>query len=112
MKPPYLYVIINGIIIIIATAYRFHHSGSENLISMKTPLSSEFASLSTTIEISNVVEEHPAAVDAALVCESEDRVVEVKHALVNDSEVAKVETEDVDEFIVSDSTYTSPQGII
>ncbi|KAL2513975.1 uncharacterized protein Fot_27946 [Forsythia ovata] len=79
---------------------------------MKTPPSSEFASLSTPIEISNVVEEHPAAMDAASVCESKDRVVEVKHVLVNDSEVAKAEVEDVDEFIVSDSTYTPPQGII
>ncbi|KAL2473307.1 hypothetical protein Fot_49043 [Forsythia ovata] len=79
---------------------------------MKTPPSSEFASLSTPMEISNVVEEPPAAVDAALVCEGEDRVVEVKHVLVNDSEVAKAEAEDVDEFIVSNSTYTPPQGII
>ncbi|KAL2523930.1 Protein of unknown function (DUF761) [Abeliophyllum distichum] len=118
MKPPYLYVIINGIIIIIAAASRFHHSESEpsvqseNLVSMKTPPSSEFASLSTPIEISNVVEEPPAAVDEALVCESEDRVVEVKHVLVNDSEVAKAEADDVDEFIVSNSTYTPPQEII
>ncbi|CAI9772856.1 unnamed protein product [Fraxinus pennsylvanica] len=123
LKPPYLYVIINGIIIIIAAASRFHHRESEpsvepeNLISVKTPPPLEFASIPTPTEISTVVEEPPAAVETALVCESEDGAVEVKDVVVNDSEVMEnddvAEAEDEDDFIVSNSTYsTPPQGTI
>lgn len=116
LKPPYLYVIINGIIITIAVASRFHHRESEpsveseHLISVKTPPSVEFTSIPTPTDISTVVE-------TALVSESEDGTVEVKHVVVNDSEVMEndgvAEAEDEDDFIVSNSTYsTPPQGTI
>lgn len=119
LKPPYLFVIVNGIIITIAAASRFHLGESEpsvqseKLISVKTPPSSEFASVPIPIEISTVGEEHPSAVETALACESEDRVIKVQHVAVNDSEVKNVaEAKDEDEFIVSNSTYTPPKEVI
>lgn len=96
LKPPYLYVIINAIIVVIIVSSRFHWSPSnqysvrsEHLISVKTPPPSYYESLSAQREIASVVQESMAA--AAY--DSEDRAVEVKHAVVHDSKVV-FETEE------------------
>ncbi|KAI3456326.1 hypothetical protein Pfo_012989 [Paulownia fortunei] len=126
LKPPYLYIIINGIIITIAVSSRFHQSQSEppavrseHLISVKTPPPSSFALLSAQPDISTVVEE-PAAAEV-VVTEFEDSVVELKPVMVNGSKVdfeteedIVVEAEAGDVFVDSTLTYnnTLPQEII
>ncbi|KAL0363322.1 UNVERIFIED_CONTAM: hypothetical protein Scaly_1287400 [Sesamum calycinum] len=134
MKPPYLYIIINGIIITIAASSRFHQSQSEqpaarseHLISVKTPPPSTFASFSAQMDIMSVVQQSTAAVDAEVVVSEveDDTVVELKPVMVNGSKIdvdikteeeivvaTQVEAEDV--FVDSTtSTYnTLPQKII
>ncbi|KAL8460329.1 hypothetical protein ACS0TY_031248 [Phlomoides rotata] len=118
MKPPYLYIIINGIIITIAASSRFHQSQPdpppnrpEHLISVQTPPAAAFESLP---DISNAVVESPAAAEVT-VPEIEDSVVELKPVMVNGSQV-DITTEDeilvqtVDEGedgdVIVDSTLT------
>ncbi|KAL0353146.1 UNVERIFIED_CONTAM: hypothetical protein Sangu_0895900 [Sesamum angustifolium] len=134
MKPPYLYIIINGIIITIAASSRFHQSQSEqpaarseHLISVKTPPPSTFASFSAQMDIMSVVQQSTAAVDAEVVVSEveDDTVVELKPVMVNGSKIdvdikteeeivvtTQVEAEDM--FVHSTtSTYnTLPQKII
>ncbi|XP_073279934.1 uncharacterized protein [Primulina huaijiensis] len=100
LKPPYLYVIINAIIVVIIVSSRFHWSPSdqsssvrsEHLISVKTPPPSYYESLSAQPDIASVVQESMAAA-AAVVYDSEDRAVDVKHVVVNGSKVV-FETEE------------------
>ncbi|XP_075483191.1 uncharacterized protein LOC142523323 [Primulina tabacum] len=119
LKPPYLYVIINAIIVVIIVSSRFHWSPSdqsssvrsEHLISVKTPPPSYYESLSAQPEIASVVQESMAAA-AAVVYDSEDRVVEVKHVVVNGSKVV-FETEEAvaeakDALVDSMLTYDPP----
>ncbi|KAK4399061.1 hypothetical protein Sango_1381600 [Sesamum angolense] len=130
MKPPYLYIIINGIIITIAASSRFHQSQSEqpaarseHLISVKTPPPSTFASFSAQMDIMSVVQQSTAAVDAEVVVSEveDDTVVELKPVMVNGSKIdvdikteeeivvaTQVEAEDV--FVDSTtSTYNTLQ---
>ncbi|KAL1537480.1 hypothetical protein AAHA92_29988 [Salvia divinorum] len=81
MKPPYLYIIINGIIITIAASSRFHQSQAEpaaarsdHLISVVTPPAEIFQPILP-----------PANVDAAEAAEEE--VVDLKPVVVNGSKV-------------------------
>lgn len=128
LKPPYLYIIINGIIITIAASSRFHQSHSseppaarsEHLISVKSPTPSNFASL-TDMNMNAIVEEPTAA--EVVVSEIEDSVVELKPVMVNGSKVdneteeeeveeemlvsAEAEGEAEDVFIDSTFTYNS-----
>ncbi|KAL0398656.1 UNVERIFIED_CONTAM: hypothetical protein Sradi_2208900 [Sesamum radiatum] len=134
MKPPYLYIIINGIIITIAASTRFHQSQpeqpaarSEHLISVKTPPPSTFASFSAQMDIMSVVQQPTAAAEAeVVVSEVEDAVVELKPVMVNGSkidvdikteeEIIVVETQAEAEDVFVDSTSstynTLPQKII
>ncbi|PIN10826.1 hypothetical protein CDL12_16573 [Handroanthus impetiginosus] len=122
LKPPYLYIIMNGIIITIAASSRFQHgqskpaaARSEHLISVKTPPPSSFASLSSQRDINTVVEESTATAEV-VVPEIEDPVVELTPVVVNGSKV-NIETEDVvaeteGEDVPADSTFaynTLPQ---
>ncbi|KAK6149856.1 hypothetical protein DH2020_017381 [Rehmannia glutinosa] len=128
LKPPYLYIIINGIIITIAASSRFHQSQSEpptvrseHLISVKTPPTSSFESISSPPDVRTFVAD-PMAAEEIVVSEFEDTVVELKPVTVNGSEVdveteeeiAAVEDEAGDVFV--DSTFkfnnTLPQEII
>ncbi|KAH6773743.1 hypothetical protein C2S51_012147 [Perilla frutescens var. frutescens] len=91
MKPPYLYIIINGIIITIAASSRFHQSQtepaavqSEHLISVKTPPPATFESISSPEDVTTSVPEPAAEV---VVSEVEDRVVDLKPVIVNGSKV-------------------------
>lgn len=125
MKPPYLYIVINGIIITIAASSRFHQSKpeppavrSEHLISVKTPPPVIFESLSAQRDINTAIEESAAEV---VVSEIEDRVVELKPVMVNGSQidigteeeiVVENETESGDVLVDSEFTYsTLPQEI-
>ncbi|XP_051125380.1 uncharacterized protein LOC127247540 [Andrographis paniculata] len=85
MKPPYLYIIINGIIITIAASSRFHRSQSEapagrseRLVSVKTPPSSSFASFSSQQYINSSSVEESTVVDEVVVSEIEEIVDELK----------------------------------
>ncbi|KAL0442820.1 UNVERIFIED_CONTAM: hypothetical protein Slati_2004700 [Sesamum latifolium] len=133
MKPPYLYIIINGIIITIAASSRFHQSQSEqpaarseHLISVKTPPPSTFASFSSQMDIMSVVQQPTVAAEAeVVVSEVEDTVVELKPVMVNGSKIdvdikteeeIEVETQAEAEDVFVDSTTstynTLPQKII
>lgn len=134
MKPPYLYIIINGIIITIAASSRFHQSQSEqpaarseHLISVKTPPPSSFASFSAQMDIMSVVQQPTTAVEAEVVVSEveDDTVVELKPVMVNGAKidfdikteeeiVVETQAEAEDVFVDSTtSTYnTLPQKII
>ncbi|KAL2455940.1 Protein of unknown function (DUF761) [Abeliophyllum distichum] len=122
-KPPYLYIIINAIIIIIAATSRFHQAStssqsipSERLVTVKTPPPMDLASFPVQPEISTVDE--PLLLD----WESENRIVEVKPVMVNGAKVdidqtgeeidADAELDEEDKFVISSSTYTPPHAII
>ncbi|KAL8032690.1 hypothetical protein ABFX02_13G112800 [Erythranthe guttata] len=112
LKPPYLYLIINGIILTIAVTSRFHHHGqpaepsspssaavrSHHLISVKTPPPSIYASsFSVQSDITTTAEDpspSPAAAEV-VVQEMEDdtHFVELKPVIVNGSMV-DIETDE------------------
>lgn len=91
MKPPYLYIIINGIIITIAASSRFHQSKAEpaavrsdHLISVKTPPEASFESLLAPAVVNTALLEPATEV---VVSEVEDKVVDLKPVMVNGSKV-------------------------
>lgn len=118
LKPPYMYVIINAIIVVIIVSSRFHWSPSEpsvrseHLISVKTPPPSYYESLSAQPEIASLVQESMKAA-AAVVYDSEDSGVEEKFVVsVKGSNVA-FETEEAvaeakDVLVDSMLTYNPP----
>ncbi|XP_057796358.1 uncharacterized protein LOC131012421 isoform X2 [Salvia miltiorrhiza] len=89
LRPPYLHIVINGIIIAIAVASRFRRIQpappvrSQHLISVKTPPPAYYVAYSPPPEVRDVVE----VPEAAAVYEREDRVVELKPVMVNGLEV-------------------------
>ncbi|XP_057764631.1 uncharacterized protein LOC130985587 [Salvia miltiorrhiza] len=92
MKPPYLYIIINGIIITIAASSRFHQSQtepaavrSEHLISVITPPAESFEPLSAPENVNTTAVPEPAA--EVVVSAVEDRVVDLKPVVVNGSKI-------------------------
>ncbi|GER53042.1 hypothetical protein STAS_30534 [Striga asiatica] len=96
LKPPYLYLIINGIIITIAASSRFQKSHSEqppaaqHLISVKTHPPASFEPFPAQMDVVAVVEEPAQAADAVaevVVSEIEDAVVELRPVMVDGSEV-------------------------
>lgn len=103
MKPPYLYIIINGIIITIAASSRFHQTKAEpaavrshdHLISVKTPPAATFESLLAPVVVNTAVAE-PAPAEV-VVSEVEDRFVDLEPVIVNGSKVDF--TADVDDLI-------------
>ncbi|CAA2968760.1 Hypothetical predicted protein [Olea europaea subsp. europaea] len=121
-RPPYLYLIVNGIIITIAASSRFHKVTSspsisyERLDSVKTPPPSDFASFPVQPEISAADER------SLLEDESENSVVEVKAMLINGAKVdidptgeeidADAEIGGEDKVVISTSTYIPPHTII
>lgn len=118
LRPPYLHIVINGIIIAIAAASRFCRSQpspparSQHLISVKTPPPAYYAAYSPPPEIREVVEVPEAAV---YVYEREDRVVELKPVMVNGLEVGADAEEELvagdegeDAFDGSTLTYNYP----
>ncbi|KAL7130123.1 hypothetical protein ABFS83_13G112800 [Erythranthe nasuta] len=109
LKPPYLYLIINGIILTIAVTSRFHHHGqpaepsspssavrSHHLISVKTPPPSIYASsFSVQSDITTTAEDPSPAPAEVVVQEVVDdtEVVELKPVIVNGSTV-DIETDE------------------
>ncbi|XP_059661214.1 uncharacterized protein LOC132307438 [Cornus florida] len=96
LRPPYLYVIINGIIITIAATSRFHQkldcdNQSEQLVSPKSPpsdLHSDFATTSAHTVFP---------------------IVEPPPAFDGESRVSEVQNQEENEFVISRSTWTPPQ---
>ncbi|CAA2951351.1 Hypothetical predicted protein [Olea europaea subsp. europaea] len=109
LSPPYLYIIMNCIIIAIAASSRFH-----KIASSPSPESDSFPVQS---EIITTVSEPPPLVYEG----GDDKIVEVKPVLLNGAKVeeqetdadadadADIEPEDEDEEGISISTYTPPQ---
>ncbi|CAA0835989.1 Protein of unknown function (DUF761 [Striga hermonthica] len=96
LRPPYLYLIINGIIITIAASSRFQKSHSEqppaaqHLISVKTPPTVSFEPFPAQVDVVAVVEEPAEAATAVaevVVSDIEDAVVELRPVTVDGSEV-------------------------
>ncbi|KAK4421254.1 hypothetical protein Salat_2075900 [Sesamum alatum] len=136
LKPPYLYIVINGIIITIAASSRFHETQSEPpavrfdqhlAVSVRPLPPPDFVPVLAQPEVISVVEEESAAAAVVVVYESGDRVVELKPVVVNDSEVdfgraeetlradilAETEDEYEDVLVNSTSAYnTQPPEII
>ncbi|KAL6562178.1 hypothetical protein OROGR_003185 [Orobanche gracilis] len=119
LKPPYLYLIINGIIITIAASSRFHQSQteeptaarSEQLTSVSTPTPASFETFSDHQDISTVLE---AAAAAEVVSEIEDAIVELKPVTVNGLKVdikpdeeTVAEAQDRDVFVESTFKYNT-----
>lgn len=105
LSPPYLYIIMNCIIIAIAASSRFH-----KIASSPSPESDSFPVQS---EIITTVSEPPPLLYEG----GDDKIVEVKPVLLNGAKVeeqetdadADIEPEDEDEEGISISTYTPPQ---
>ncbi|XP_041995180.1 uncharacterized protein LOC121745374 isoform X2 [Salvia splendens] len=111
LKPPYLYIIINGIIITIAASSRFHQSHSEpaairseRLISVITPTLESFVPLPAPANFKTTAAPEPQA--EVVVPAVEDRVVDLKPVVVNglkvdfatevdDLRILRAEAEDV-----------------
>ncbi|KAG6423679.1 hypothetical protein SASPL_114081 [Salvia splendens] len=109
LRPPYLHILINGIIIAIATASRFYRSQppatrSQHLISVKTPPPAYYADYSPPPEVRDV-----AVVPEAY--EREDTVMDLKPVMVNGLEVGTDAEEDEGEDNALDGstlTYNHP----
>ncbi|KAL6546663.1 hypothetical protein OROMI_022384 [Orobanche minor] len=129
LKPPYLYLIINGIIITIAASSRFHQSQSEppvarseQLTSVSTPPRASFETFSDHHDITTVVDVAAAAAAAEVVSEIEDAIVELKPVTVNGLKVdikpdeeTVAEAQDRDVFVESTLKYNTlpaPKEII
>ncbi|XP_059623321.1 uncharacterized protein LOC132266460 [Cornus florida] len=106
LKPPYLYLIINGIIITIAASSRLyqkldHRTHSEPPLVSPKPLSSDlrsdFAAVSTQSEF--------RVLKSTVVYEDEARVPEVNRELLNGLEVGD---QDEDKFVISTQYMESP----
>ncbi|KAL0300750.1 UNVERIFIED_CONTAM: hypothetical protein Sradi_6351800 [Sesamum radiatum] len=130
LKPPYLYIVINGIIITIAASSRFHQTQSEPpevrfdhqhlAVSVRALPPLEFATVSALPEVISVVEEpqeeeEEESAAVVVVYESGDRIVELKPVVVNGSEVdlgreeetlrTDILAEAEDEDVIVDSTF-------
>ncbi|KAL0321209.1 UNVERIFIED_CONTAM: hypothetical protein Sradi_5382400 [Sesamum radiatum] len=127
LKPPYLYIVINGIIITIAASSRFHQTQPEPpavrfdhqhlAVSVRALPPPDFPPMSALPEVVSVVEEPQEEESAAVVVvyESGDRIVELKPVVVNGSEVyigreEETPTTDIlaeaeDEDVLVDSTF-------
>ncbi|XP_047951275.1 uncharacterized protein LOC125196706 isoform X2 [Salvia hispanica] len=107
LRPPYLHILINGIIIAIATASRFCRSQtpppatrSQHLISVKTPPPAYYADYSPPPEVRDVAEVPEAY-------ESEDAVMDLKPVMVNGLEVgADAEEDEGEDNALDGSTLT------
>ncbi|XP_052182991.1 uncharacterized protein LOC127795385 [Diospyros lotus] len=101
LRPPYLYFIVNGIIITIAALSRFLHSKNESEQSDSSP------DERTDVAVPVSAQPDFSEVESPAVYESEAGVSEVKNVVVNGLE-AEVEE---DEFVISRSTWTPPKRI-
>ncbi|KAG6420639.1 hypothetical protein SASPL_117174 [Salvia splendens] len=106
LRPPYLHILINGIIIAIAAASRLYRSQppsasrSQHLISVKTPPPAYYADYSPPPEVRDVAEVPEAY-------EREDTVMDLKPVMVNGLEVgADAEEDEGEDNALDGSTLT------
>ncbi|KAK3013397.1 hypothetical protein RJ639_009458 [Escallonia herrerae] len=124
LKPPYLYVVINGIIITIVASSRLYQKqdDSEPVVQPKAAaepdLQADFAPVLSERDEDSDLDLKAAVVNGSEVVEDfapvplepdEDEVLDVKAVVVNGSEV--VGDEDENEHAISTSTWSSPQRI-
>ncbi|CAL2251548.1 unnamed protein product [Prunus armeniaca] len=109
LRPPYIYVLINGIIITIVASSRFHHDRSPQ------PKPQPEESESTVLEFETPAVYEQRRYLGPLVHEE---VHEERPAVVNDSVEAEPEPEvedvrvDEDEVVISSSTWTPPKSVM
>ncbi|KAK2977127.1 hypothetical protein RJ640_017651 [Escallonia rubra] len=128
LKPPYVYVVINGIIIIIVASSRLYQmqDDSEPVVQPKAAaepdLQADFAPVLSERDEFPALDVKAVVVNGSEVVEDfapdllepdEDQVLDVKAVVVNGSEVVGDEDEDEDEneHAISTSTWSSPQRI-
>ncbi|KAL1562712.1 hypothetical protein AAHA92_05261 [Salvia divinorum] len=104
LQPPYLHIVINGIILAIVAASRFRGSLTppatrSQLISVKTPPPAYYAEYSPLPEVRDVVEVPEAY-------EREDRVMDLKPVMVNGLEVGSDAEDEGEENALDGSTLT------
>ncbi|XP_008224934.1 PREDICTED: uncharacterized protein LOC103324631 isoform X2 [Prunus mume] len=109
LRPPYIYVLINGIIITIVASSRFHHDRSPQ------PKPQPEESESTVLELETPAVYEQRRYLGPLVHEE---VHEERPAVINDSVEAEPEPEvedvrvDEDEVVISSSTWTPPKSVM
>ncbi|KAL7603814.1 hypothetical protein Lser_V15G16553 [Lactuca serriola] len=123
LKPPYLYVVINGIIITIAASTRFQHNNhqdnenhSQQQVNPPSDLASDLPPASTMRRLNMadhppvVYDIEPNVMEPPVVYESAPAVVDVKNMVALSG--PEVVGGDEDAFVVSRPTWNPPQSII
>ncbi|KAJ7968474.1 Cotton fiber expressed protein [Quillaja saponaria] len=108
LKPPYLYIVINGIIISIAASWRFHQNNGDQ--TEQTPPSEVPADLAYEMKNAPEIRSEFAILEPPPPVEKEVTISEVKTVVVNGSATV-VEDEDKNEIDGIVSTWKTPNRL-